>query len=196
MNISSSFSIELRHPRVLPNLITALRVLAIPVLLFLLIRERYAAALSTFIFAGLTDWLDGQVARYVGSDAEEFGKRFDALADKALAGSSLVMLTLIGGVPIWLTCLVVGRDVALVGGFGLIFVWTGRTIRTKPSRVGKWGTFFVLVTVSMALVELLSPNWLPGLLVWTVWGLAGGATVVSGVQYGWRTVAWLWGRED
>ena len=46
------------------------------------------------------------------------------------------------------------------------------------------------------LVELLSPNWLPGLLVWTVWGLAGGATVVSGVQYGWRTIAWLWGRED
>lgn len=196
MNISSSYSIDLRHPRILPNLITALRVLAIPILLFFLARERYAAALSTFVFAGMTDWLDGRVARYVGSDSEEFGKRFDALADKALVGSALIALTAMGGVPVWLTCLVVGRDVVLVGGFGVLFLWTGRTIRTRPSQFGKWGTFFVLMTVSMALVELLSPNWLPVLLVQTVWGLAGGAIVVSSVQYVWRTVAWLQGREE
>ena len=195
MNTSSSYSIDLRHPRILPNLITSLRVLAIPILLFFLVRERYAAALSTFVFAGMTDWLDGRVARYVGSDSEEFGKRFDALADKALVGSVLVTLTVMGCVPVWLTGLVVVRDVMLVGGFGILFLWTGRTIRTMPSQFGKWGTFLLLVTVSMALIELLSPNWLPVLLAQTVWGLAGGAIAVSGVQYVWRTVAWLQGRE-
>ena len=195
VNTSSSYSIDLRHPRILPNLITSLRVLAIPILLFFLARERYAAALSTFVFAGMTDWLDGRVARYVGSDSEEFGKRFDALADKALVGSVLVTLTVMGCVPVWLTGLVVVRDVMLVGGFGILFLWTGRTIRTMPSQFGKWGTFLLLVTVSMALIELLSPNWLPVLLAQTVWGLAGGAIAVSGVQYVWRTVAWLQGRE-
>lgn len=193
---SSSCSLELRHPRLLPNLITAVRVLAIPVLLFFLVRERYAAALSTFVFAGMTDWLDGRVARYVGSDSEEFGKRFDALADKALLCSVLATLTLMGAVPVWLTGLVVGRDVVLVGGFGLLFLWTGRTIRTKPSQFGKWGTFLLLVTVSAALLELLSPNWLPVLLAQTIWVLAGGAIAVSGVQYMWRAVAWLQGREE
>lgn len=193
---SSSCSLELRHPRLLPNLITAVRVLAIPVLLFFLVRERYAAALSTFVFAGMTDWLDGRVARYVGSDSEEFGKRFDALADKALLCSVLVTLTIMGAVPVWLTGLVVGRDVVLVGGFVLLFLWTGRTIRTKPSQFGKWGTFLLLVTVSAALLELLSPNWLPVLLAQTIWVLAGGAIAVSGVQYMWRAVAWLQGREE
>ncbi len=193
---SSSCSLELRHPRLLPNLITAVRVLAIPVLLFFLVRERYAAALSTFVFAGMTDWLDGRVARYIGSDSEEFGKRFDALADKALLCSVLVTLTIMGAVPVWLTGLVVGRDVVLVGGFVLLFLWTGRTIRTKPSQFGKWGTFLLLVTVSAALLELLSPNWLPVLLAQTIWVLAGGAIAVSGVQYMWRAVAWLQGREE
>ena len=193
---SSSCSLELRHPRLLPNLITTVRVLAIPVLLFFLVRERYAAALSTFVFAGMTDWLDGRVARYIGSDSEEFGKRFDALADKALLCSVLVTLTIMGAVPVWLTGLVVGRDVVLVGGFVLLFLWTGRTIRTKPSQFGKWGTFLLLVTVSAALLELLSPNWLPVLLAQTIWVLAGGAIAVSGVQYMWRAVAWLQGREE
>ncbi len=196
MNTSFSYSLELRHPRILPNLITAVRVLAIPILLFFLVRERYVAALSTFVFAAMTDWLDGQVARYVGSDSDEFGKRFDALADKALVCSTLITLTVMGGVPAWLTSLVVVRDVVLVGGFGLLFLLTGRTIRTKPSQVGKWGTFLLLVSVSMALIELLSPNWLPVPLAQTVWVLAGGAIVFSGVQYVWRAVDWLQGREE
>ncbi len=196
MNTSSSYSLELRPPRLLPNLLTSVRLLAIPILLFFLVRERYAAALSTFIFAGMTDWLDGRVARYVGSDSEEFGKRFDALADKALLCSTLITLTLMGGVPVWLTGLVVVRDVVLVGGFGLLFLRTGRTIRTKPSQCGKWGTFLLLVTVSAALIDLLFPNWLPVSLAQTIWVLAGGAVAVSGVQYVWRAVGWMQGREE
>ena len=177
--------------RILPHFITSLRLIAIPILLFFLVHERYTAALSTFVLAGMTDWLDGQVARYVGSDSEEFGKRFDALADKAFVGSALVSLTVMGSVPGWLTGLVLTRDVTLVGGFGGLFLWTGQTIQTKPTQFGKWGTFLLLVTVILALIELRTPSWLPPFVIPTVWAVAGLTITISAGQYLWRAIAWL-----
>ena len=182
--------------RLLPHLITSLRLVAIPILLFFLAHERYTEALSTFALAGMTDWLDGQVARYVGSDSEEFGKRFDALADKALVGSALVSLTVMGSVPTWLTGLVLIRDVTLVGGFGGLFLWTGQTIETKPTQFGKWGTFFLLVTVILALIELRTPSWLPSFLIPAVWAVAGLTIAISAGQYLKRAIAWLKGQEQ
>ena len=182
--------------RLLPHLITSVRLVAIPILLFFLAHERYTEALSTFVLAGMTDWLDGWVARYVGSDSEEFGKRFDALADKALVGSALLSLTVMGSVPGWLTGLVLTRDVALVGGFGGLFLWTGQTIRTKPTQFGKWGTFLLLVTVILALIDLRTPSWLPSFLIQTLWALAGVTITVSAGQYLCRAIAWLQEQEQ
>jgi cardiolipin synthase len=182
--------------RLLPHLITSLRLVAIPILLFFLANERYTEALSTFVLAGMTDWLDGWMARYVGSDSEEFGKRFDALADKALVGSALLSLTVMGSVPGWLTGLVLIRDVALVGGFGGLFLWTGQTIRTKPTQFGKWGTFLLLVTVILALIDLRTPSWLPSFLIQTLWALAGVTITVSAGQYLCRAIAWLQEQEQ
>lgn len=182
--------------RLLPHLITSLRLVAIPILLFFLAYERYTEALSTFVLAGMTDWLDGWVARYVGSDSEEFGKRFDALADKALVGSALLSLTLMGSVPGWLTGLVLTRDVALVGGFGGLFLWTGQTIRTQPTQFGKWGTFLLLVTVILALIDLRTPSWLPSFLIPTLWALAGVTIAVSAGQYLCRAITWLQKQEQ
>ncbi len=182
--------------RLLPHLITSLRLVAIPILLFFLAHECYTAALSTFVLAGMTDWLDGQVARYVGSDSEEFGKRFDALADKAFVGSALLSLTVMGSVPSWLTGLVLTRDVTLVGGFGGLFLWTGQMIQTRPTQFGKWGTFFLLVTVVLALIELRTPSWLPSFLIPTVWAVAGVTISISAGQYLKRAITWLKGQEQ
>lgn len=180
--------------RALPNAITALRIVAIPVLLFFLAHERYLEAIGTFVAAGMTDWLDGQVARYVGTDDEEFGKRFDALADKIFVGSALVSLTLLGSVPSWLTGIVLIRDVGLVVIFSGIYLRAGDVIRVRPTQFGKGGTFLLLVTVVLGLIDLQSPGWLSPIFLQTTWGLAGVAIVVSGTQYLRRAI--LWGRGE
>ena len=180
--------------RYLPNAITALRIVAIPVLLFFLAQERYLEAIGTFVVAGMTDWLDGQVARYVGTDDEEFGKRFDALADKIFVGSALVSLTLLEAVPGWLTGVVLTRDVGLVVIFSGIYLRTGDVIQVRPTQFGKWGTFFLLVTIVLGLIDLQAPERLSPIALQTMWGLAAGAIVVSGAQYLRRAI--LWGRGE
>ena len=182
--------------RYLPNAITALRIVAIPVLLFFLAYERYSEAIVTFVAAGMTDWLDGQVARYVGTDGEEFGKRFDALADKLFVGSALVSLTILGAVPSWLTGIVLTRDVGLVTIASAMYLRGGDIIRVRPTQFGKWGTFFLLVLVVLGLIDLQSPEWLSPVLIPIIAGLAGVAVVVSGAQYLRRAILWSRGEVE
>jgi len=174
----------------LPNLITLLRIGAIPLFLILLTDQRYSEALAVFVIAGATDSLDGAVARLTNSHTA-LGAYIDPLADKLLLVSSFVFLAFLGFVPHWLAILVVSRDVIILLGFAVLYFITGHSITVRPTFVGKASTFFQLLTVTLALVGLHNPAWRFPLLWHTTLVLAGSAVTVSGLQYLARALVWL-----
>lgn len=174
----------------LPNLITLLRIGAIPLFLILLTDKQYTEALIVFAIAGATDSLDGAIARLTNSRTT-LGSYIDPLADKLLLVSSFLILTYLGFIPHWLAIMVISRDVIILVGFLVLFMITGRSIAIRPTFVGKACTFFQLLTVTQSLLSLHNPLWrVPWLWVATL-ALAGAATTVSGLQYLVRAVQWL-----
>ncbi|MGE0824954.1 MAG: CDP-alcohol phosphatidyltransferase family protein [Candidatus Binatia bacterium] len=174
----------------IPNFLTLLRICAIPLFLILLTDHRYTEALVIFALAGVTDSLDGAIARLTNSRTT-LGSYIDPLADKLLLVSSFLILTFLGHIPAWLTILVITRDVIILLGFGVLFMITGRSIVIRPTFIGKASTFFQLLTVTQALVFLHNPAWYFSILWYGALIFAGGATTVSGLQYLGRAFQWL-----
>ncbi len=174
----------------LPNLITLLRIGAIPLFLILLTDERYTEALLVFVVAGATDSLDGAIARMTNTRTA-LGAYIDPLADKLLLVSAFVILTFLGFVPHWLAILVISRDVIILVGFAVLYFITGHSITIRPTFVGKVSTFFQLLTVTLTLAVLHNPSWYFPFLWNATLVLAGGAVTVSGLQYLWRALLWL-----
>jgi len=179
----------------LPNSITLLRIGAIPIFLILLTDRRYTEALIVFALAGVTDSLDGAIARLTDTRTT-LGSYIDPLADKLLLVSSFLILTFLGFIPHWLGILVITRDVIILLGFIVLFMITGRSIVVRPTFVGKACTFFQLLTVTQTLVALHNPDWRSLLLWYSTLTLAGGATAVSGIQYLIRAFQWLHWQEE
>jgi cardiolipin synthase len=151
---------------------------------------RYTEALIVFIAAGATDSLDGAIARMTNSHST-LGAYIDPLADKLLLVSSFSILAFLGFIPRWLAILVISRDVIILFGFAVLYFITGHSIAVRPTLVGKASTFFQLLTVTLALVALHNPAWHFPLLWHVSLALAGGAVVVSGLQYLSRALVWL-----
>lgn len=174
----------------LPNLITFLRIGAIPLFLILLTDKQYTEALIVFVLAGATDSLDGAIARLTNSHSA-LGAYIDPLADKLLLVSAFLILTVLGFVPHWLAILVISRDVIILVGFAVLYFITGRSMAVRPTLIGKASTFFQLLTITLALVGLHNPAWRFPLLWDTTLVLAGGAVMISGFQYLSRALVWL-----
>ena len=104
-----------------PNLLTLLRIVAIPIFLILLEDLRYREALGIFVAAGLTDALDGAIARLTRTQTT-FGAYLDPAADKLLLVSAFIALGFMHEVPRWLVVLVISRDAIIVLGFFLLFM--------------------------------------------------------------------------
>ena len=177
----------------LPNFLTLIRIVAIPFFLVLLSSRLYLEALVVFILVGLTDALDGAVARMTGQQTV-LGAYLDPVADKLLVISSFVMLGLIGAIPSWLVVLVVSRDIIILFGYGMIYFLIGERLEAHPTLIGKLNTLFQLVTVGVVLLFLYTPQllvpWLGDALI-----LATAATtVISGLQYIYRGLVWLQNR--
>ncbi len=179
----------------LPNLITLLRIGAIPIFLILLVDERYTEALIVFILAGITDSLDGLLARWLDARTT-LGAFIDPLADKLLLVSSFVILAFLGDIPRWLAVLVIMRDVIILIGYSVLFFVTGHAIEVRPTLIGKASTFFQLLTVIMALVALHNAAWQIPLLRDTSEILAGATVTVSGFQYLSRALRWFNKQEE
>ena len=179
----------------LPNLITLLRIGAIPIFLILLVDERYTEALIVFILAGITDSLDGLLARWLDARTT-LGAFIDPLADKLLLVSSFVILAFLGDIPRWLAVLVIMRDVIILIGYSVLFFVTGHAIEVRPTLIGKASTFFQLLTVIMALVALHNAAWQIPLLRDTSEILAGATVTVSGLQYLSRAFRWFNEQEE
>ena len=133
----------------LPNYITLARVVLVPFFINFLIYGYYGAALAVFVVAGVTDALDGMIAR-ITKQKTELGAFLDPLADKLLIISAFVTLALLGMLPIWLVVIVVSRDVILVFG-SLIIYFMGHHFKSRPSITGKVTTVLQLLVVTLSL---------------------------------------------
>lgn len=177
----------------LPNVLTLIRILTIPFFIIGLAYRHYWAALIIFAIGGLTDFLDGYFARRWNQQTA-LGAYLDPVADKLLVNTSFIMLGILGGVPLWLTVLIVSRDILILLGFAVIYFLVDERFNARPSRIGKWSTTFQLVTLALALAVLDNPRvFTPWLLETFVWATAV-ATGTSGLQYLYRGFLWLQNR--
>ena len=174
----------------LPNYLTLIRIAAIPFFLVLLFSRLYNYALLVFLIGGITDALDGPVARFT-NQRTRLGAYLDPLADKLLIISSLVVLTLIDGVPAWLTILVLSRDVIVTLGYGAIYFVVEERMEIQPSTLGKINTFLLLLTITIVLVSLYDPNMIPSPLPFYLFLLSAVTTIISGLQYVYRGLVWF-----
>jgi cardiolipin synthase len=174
----------------LPNCLTLLRILMIPIFLEFLAYHFYGQALAVFILGGFTDFLDGLIARKMKQQTA-LGAYLDPVADKLLVITSFVMLGAIEGIPMWLAVVVVVRDILIVIGYAIMYVLVEERLQVKPSRLGKWSTTLQLVTLGVALALLYDPTVFGALFLDSlVWATAV-TTVVSGCQYLYQGLVWL-----
>jgi len=133
-----------------PNLITLSRAALVPVFAWMLLRNRAFGALSVILAAGLSDVLDGWAARK-WHQTTKVGTLMDPLADKLLLSTAYILLAVksLGFaqvVPLWLTAAVIGRDLLILAGGGVILLVRGRR-EFPPSIAGKMSTVMQVATV-------------------------------------------------
>jgi cardiolipin synthase len=133
----------------LPNLITLARLLTVPLTVWLISQDRYTAAFWVFVAAGVSDAIDGFIAKRFNRRTE-LGALLDPIADKTLLVSVYVTLGIAGHLPAWLVILVVFRDLLIVGGFLLVHAMS-HAIRSEPLIVSKLNT---ACQISLAAVTL------------------------------------------
>lgn len=130
----------------IPNILTLLRIAAIPALAALLLspdRESGFWAAALFSAASVTDWLDGYLARRMGI-VTVFGKFLDPIADKLIVMASLIMILPFGRVPAWMVLLILGREIIITGLRGIA---STEGIVIQASDLGKFKTIFQIVAI-------------------------------------------------
>ena len=169
----------------LPNLLTAARILLIPLFVGLLLYEKHAAAALIFCGAGLTDLLDGLLARRL-KDLTRLGAFLDPLADKLLSVSSFITLAVKGPIPAWFVVIVISRDVMISLGT-LVLTLSDGALDILPSPLGKATTFLQFVTILATVLFLMDPRLLH---LWqTALYAAALMTILSGLHYLYRGLA-------
>ena len=170
----------------IPNILTAFRILLVPLVVLLMLRDEFVPALVLFAVAGFSDAVDGFLARRYHWTSR-IGGLMDPLADKLLMVSSYLTLGWLGLIPPWLVGLVILRDLVIVSG-AIIYNARIEQVEATPSIVSKLNTLAQILLVlsvlfSQAVVEL--PGWWINVLIYSVL-----VTIVwSGVGY-----VWTWGR--
>lgn len=175
--------IQLRH---LPNLITCMRFILIGPILWALLTKCYPLAFYLFLIAGLSDGLDGLLARFFDWTTP-LGALLDPLADKLLLMGSFIVLAYLQQIPVWLTIMVIGRDIWIMGGALLYRYWVG-PLDYKPVWISKLNTFFQLILVSLIIIKLTFFP-LPMQLIPCVIEAVFVTSLLSFIQYTW---VWIW----
>ena len=133
----------------LPNLITIGRLFLVPLVIVMILNGHWQAAFVVFVVAGMSDAVDGFLARHCGM-ASALGAYLDPIADKALIVSIYVTLAIVGAVPAWLVVLVVARDVMIVSA--VILSWAmGKPLAISPFVVSKLNTGAQLIFAALLL---------------------------------------------
>lgn len=180
------FGLNIRNN--IPNTLTVIRIILLPVFLILLLYDYVLYALITFFFAGLTDILDGYIARHL-DQRTELGSYLDPIADKVLVNSSLIVFSISSIndicqiIPLWFVVIVMSRDMIIICGYFVIFLIAGK-IKVVPSREGKAASFFNVLLIGLILL-FLSFNVSPHVfryLVYLIYPISL-LTVISGLKY-------------
>jgi cardiolipin synthase len=167
-----------------PNTLTVLRILLVPVFVGFLIYENTYYALITLLIAALTDGLDGTIAR-LADQRTLIGSYLDPLADKIMLMSAFITLSVLHLIPVWTVILVVSRDVILLAGT-LIARLTESNVDLGPTILGKGATlvqFFYVTGVVAVQTGLIDETLLPPTLI-----VMAVLTVASGLHYVFRGV--------
>ncbi|CAK0741271.1 cardiolipin synthase (CMP-forming) [Gammaproteobacteria bacterium] len=174
--------------RNIPNLITLLRILLVPPFLFVLQERNYSMALTLFFIAGVSDGLDGFLAKHY-CWTSRLGSILDPLADKLLLVGAFIFLTRIGLIPFWLTVIVLGRDVFIVMGAIIYHFWIGH-YDFAPVMLSKINTFVqIILVLTVIIFAEIGTVYFENLIVNLLIYLTLATTILSGMHY-----AMLWSR--
>ncbi|XP_041767858.1 probable cardiolipin synthase (CMP-forming) isoform X2 [Anopheles merus] len=188
--------IERENVATVPNLLCIGRIVASPYLGYVIVQGDFRLAMGMLIVAGLTDLADGLIARHWPNQASRLGSFLDPMADKVLVGSLVIAMSYIDLLPLWLTAMILFRDVFLIGaGFVIRYISlpqprtlsryfdvTHATAQLAPTFISKLNTAVQLVTVAATLgapiFSYVDHAYLHGL-----WYLTGFTTVAAAASY-------------
>jgi cardiolipin synthase (CMP-forming) len=165
----------------IPNFLSLFRIILVPVTVIFLIDGSFFTALAIFTLAGITDALDGFLARVL-SQKTVLGAYLDPIADKALLTSCFVTLSILGIIPGWLAVIVVSRDFIILLGISVLFM-VSVPFEIKPIFISKITTAVQIITVFLALAfKTLGGDGHPFFIHFLHW-LTAGFTTISGFHY-------------
>jgi cardiolipin synthase len=173
--------------RDIPNIISLLRLLAVIPVVFLLLEHRYGWALALFAAAGISDGLDGYLAKHYGWRTR-LGGILDPLADKVLLVACFLVLGTLSLIPVWLVVAAIFRDLLITGG-ALLYNYRVEELEAAPIVASKINTVLQILLVVLVIADagpLPLPDPVIDSLVWAC--LA--SVLVSGAQY-----VWIWGHK-
>lgn len=161
------------------NLLTCARIAATPVFLALVLTGHYLVALVLFFLAGVSDIIDGAIARLCNQKSR-LGSFLDPIADKLLLSSSFIVLAIAGLIPLWIVALVLGRDLVVLAGVLFLF-FTSKEFQLEPSL---WGKVATAAQGSLIFLVLAAAcGWEVTVLTTIAWTGTILATIVSGLLY-------------
>jgi cardiolipin synthase len=164
----------------LPNIITALRLLLVPAVVTALARGHFGLAAIAFVLAGISDGVDGWLARRFGWTSPT-GAMLDAVADKLMIVATIVSLVMLGILPLWLTVVLLLRDMLMVMGISLYHRILGG-VEIAPLWIGKLHVFVLFGVLSLTLAHAAGMHALSPLLPW-LFALASATAVASFLSY-------------
>jgi cardiolipin synthase len=169
----------------LPNLFTLARLVLAPFVAADILHNRYPRAIILFFLAGLSDWIDGFLARRFEASTPA-GAYFDPIADKILLSVIYISLGVAGAMPWWMVAVVFGRDVLILAmaAYGLLFT----SVRKFPPSV--WGKISTFFQIAAALVVMGARAGIPAPVTLALCLMVVG-TIASGLHYVWRAVVML-----
>ena len=165
--------------RILPNLITVARLAAVPVLMWWLLDGQFYNAMLLFLFMGISDALDGYLAKSFNWQTT-LGSYLDPAADKFMLICAYISLGAINLLPHWLVFIVILRDVALLSG-ALSYIFTTHKIEIQPTLISKLNTFVQIILVFAVIYSQL--GYLPSLVIQVLIGITLFTTIASGLDY-------------
>lgn len=173
----------------IPNILTLLRIILVPIFVILVMQGSFPYALAVFVIAGITDGLDGFLARILRQQTD-LGAYLDPLADKALIISSFVILSILEEIPGWLAVIVISRDCIILFGVSVLFLMSV-PFEIRPTYVSKATTLLQILTVFLVLVFKCLPGYAHSLMITVAFWATACFTVVSGFYYIFKGVRFI-----
>eukprot|EP00075_Anas_platyrhynchos_P019521 XP_027308774.1 cardiolipin synthase (CMP-forming) [Anas platyrhynchos] len=192
----SFLALQYENPWTIPNILSMARMGLAPVLGYLIVEENFNVALGVFVLAGVTDLLDGFIARNWANQKSALGSALDPLADKILISVLYVSLTCANLIPVSLTSMIILRDVALIAAVFYVRYKTLSPPRTlsryfnpcyataqlKPTFISKMNTAVQLLLVAASLAAPVF-NYVDSIYLQTLWCITAFTTVTSAYSY-------------